>query len=122
MPCALATGWDKLEWARVDVLDNGLITARPRGPVDMKEKEIPEPNAATENLHALNMLQQRENMKSAPYSFWPINTSNNHYMTVIMAVGKDEAAEAERAELLHDTRHVHDEEVLSPNPFDQVLQ
>ncbi|RYP61419.1 hypothetical protein DL769_007704 [Monosporascus sp. CRB-8-3] len=178
---------DKPEWARVNVLDNGLITPRPRGPVDMKKKGIPEPNAATGNLYALNMLQQREdqpandhvlryclqrlqsylpkavseavyfgeqpgedadfsrfvhddefaenlverwpathemfrNMKLAPYFFWPVNTGNNHYVTVIMVLGKDEAAEAERAELLRDTRRVHDEELQVPIPFDQVLQ
>lgn len=62
------------------------------------------------------------NMKLCQYLFWPINTGQNHYVTLIMVLGKDPAAVKARQDYMKIPAHVHSEVLNTPVPYDQVLQ
>ena len=174
------------DWSRACVLDNGLINPKiTRAGVD--RKGIPDPFAATENLYALNTLQQRQDspcndtilkyslqawmsylpdevynniyvgdvpgeevdfsmsvkdaqfeanlprrwphdhdmytyMKQSPYFFWPINTGDNHYVTLIMVLGVNGEKAQKRVKALEDPRRIHDPTLEVPVPWEEVVQ
>ena len=174
------------DWSRACVLDNGMITPKVNR-AGMDRRGIPNPAAATENLYALNTLQQRQdspcndtilkyslqawmsylpdevynniyvgdvpgeetdfsifvsdedfearlstrwpqdhdmyiNMKQSPYFFWPINTGDNHYVTLIMVLGINGTKAQERLRALEDQRRIHDPTLEMPVPWEEVVQ